>query len=124
MEKRFFFYGTGRNFPEKKEEISGGITSFPENYQREEPFHLTFQPNRFFPTNGKRSLVNFQTLQIIRQVSFSHYNKLLAGHWTIKLGIQTADRHKSFQSLVFVLTQLHCGQWSSPTFCLSSLIVQ
>ena len=40
---------------------------------------------------------------------------ILAGHWTIKLGIQTAGRSKSFQSLVFILiTQLHCaGQWSS-----------
>ena len=35
-----------------------------------------------------------------------------------------ADRIKSFQSLVFVLTRLHFGQWSSPPFCLPSLIVQ
>ena len=42
----------------------------------------------------------------------------------MKLGTQTADRNKSFQSLVFVLTQLHCGHWSSLLFCLPSLIVQ
>ena len=35
-----------------------------------------------------------------------------------------AGCHKSFQSLVFVLTQLLFGQWSSLPFCLPSLIVQ
>ena len=35
------------------------------------------------------------------------------GHWTIKLGIQTADPNKRFQSLVFLLKQFHSGQWSS-----------
>ena len=37
---------------------------------------------------------------------------------------QTWYTNKSFQSLVLVLTQLHCGQWSSFPFCLPSLIVQ
>ena len=46
------------------------------------------------------------------------------GYWTIKLGSQTSDHSKSFQSLVFILTQLHFGQWSSLPFCLPSLIVQ
>ena len=32
--------------------------------------------------------------------------------------------NKSFHSLVFVLTQLHVGQWSSLPFCLPSLIAQ
>ena len=50
---------------------------------------------------------------------------ILAGLWTAKLGIQTAGRNKSFQSLVFILkTQLHFVQWSSLPFCLPSLIVQ
>ena len=35
-----------------------------------------------------------------------------------------AGCNKSFQSSVFVLTQLHFGQWSSLPFCLPSLIVQ
>ena len=48
---------------------------------------------------------------------------ILARHWTVKLGRQTADCNKSFQSLVSVLTQLHFGQWSSLPFCLPSLIV-
>ena len=43
------------------------------------------------------------------------------GHWTIKLGIQTDGLNKCFQSLVFVLTQLHFGQWSSLPFCLVKL---
>ena len=34
-----------------------------------------------------------------------------------------ARRNKSFQSLVFVLTQLHSDQWSSFPFSLPSLIV-
>ena len=34
------------------------------------------------------------------------------GHWTIKPAVQTAGHNKGFQILVFVLTQLHCGQWS------------
>ena len=42
--------------------------------------------------------------------------KILAGHWTIKLGRQTAGCNKSFQSLVFVLTQLHFGQWTRLLF--------
>ena len=46
--------------------------------------------------------------------------KILAGHWTIKLDIQTAGR----QTLVFVLTQLNFGQWSSLPLCLPNLIVQ
>ena len=33
-------------------------------------------------------------------------------------------RNKSFQSLVFVLTQLHFGKWNSLLFCMPSLIVQ
>ena len=37
---------------------------------------------------------------------------------------QTAGCTKSFQSLVFVLTQLHFVQWSSFSFCLPSLILQ
>ena len=48
--------------------------------------------------------------------------KFCRGHWTIKLGIQTAGRNKS---LVFVLTQFFsfaCGAVFS--FCLPSLIVQ
>ena len=38
--------------------------------------------------------------------------KVLADHWAIKLGIQTADRSKSFQSLPFFFTQLHFGHSS------------
>ena len=48
----------------------------------------------------------------------------MVDHWTIKLGIQMANCNKSFQSFVFVLTQLHFRQWSSLPFCLPSLIVQ
>ena len=47
-----------------------------------------------------------------------------AGKWIIKLGIQTAARNKSSQRLVFVLTQLHFGQWGSLPFCLLNLIAQ
>ena len=50
--------------------------------------------------------------------------EILAGHWTIRLCIQMAGSNKSFQCLVFVLTQLHFGQWNSPPFCLPTLIVQ
>ena len=32
--------------------------------------------------------------------------------------------NKNYQSLVFVFTQLHSGQWNSLPFCLPSLIVQ
>ena len=42
--------------------------------------------------------------------------KILAGLWAIRLGIQTTDRTKSFQSLVFALTQLHLVQWSNFPF--------
>ena len=35
---------------------------------------------------------------------------------------QMTGRNKSFQSLVFVLTQPHFGQWNSLPFCLPSLI--
>ena len=41
-----------------------------------------------------------------------------------QLEVRTAGRNKSFTSLVFILTQLHFGQWSSLPFCLPSLIVQ
>ena len=50
----------------------------------------------------------------------SYRRKFLAGHWTIKLGIRTDGRNKNFQSLVFVLEQLHFGQWSSLPFYLPS----
>ena len=50
--------------------------------------------------------------------------EILAGHQTIKLGLQMAGHNKSFQSLVFVLTQLHSSQWSSLPFSMPSLIVQ
>ena len=43
---------------------------------------------------------------------------------SMKLGIQMAGRDKNFQSLVFLLTQLHFGHWSSLPFCLPSLVVQ
>ena len=46
------------------------------------------------------------------------------GQWTIKLGIQTSGRNKSFQSLIFVLTPLYLGQWNSFPYCLPSLHVQ
>ena len=36
----------------------------------------------------------------------------------------SGNKSFSFQSLVFVLTQLHFGQWSSLPFCLPSLTVQ
>ena len=49
---------------------------------------------------------------------------ILVGHWTIKLGTQTAGHNESLQRFIFVLTQLHFGQWSSLPFCLPSLIVQ
>ena len=49
--------------------------------------------------------------------SFTIMRKILAGHWTIRLGIQPAGCNKSFQSLVFVLRPLHFGQWSSLSFC-------
>ena len=38
--------------------------------------------------------------------------------------LQTANCNKIFQSLVFALTQLHYGQWSSLPFCLLSLVFQ
>ena len=40
------------------------------------------------------------------------------------LAVQTAGHNISFHSLVFVLTQLQFGQWSSLPFCLPSFIVQ
>ena len=49
---------------------------------------------------------------------------ILAGQWTIKLGIKTSGHNKLFQNVVSVLTQLRFGQWSSLPFCLPSLIVQ
>ena len=49
--------------------------------------------------------------------------QFMAGNWTIKLGI-LAGHNQSTQSLVFLLTQLHFGQWNSLQFCLPSLIVQ
>ena len=36
-----------------------------------------------------------------------------SGYEMVKLGVQTAGCNKSFLSLVFVLTQVHIGQWSS-----------
>ena len=39
--------------------------------------------------------------------------EILADHSTVKLDVQTAACNKSFQCLVFVLTQLHFRQWSS-----------
>ena len=59
-----------------------------------------------------------------KQVRNSQFIKkqLIIPH--INLGIQMSGRSKSFQSLVFVLTQLHYGQCSSLPFCLPSLIVQ
>ena len=49
--------------------------------------------------------------------------QFMAGNCTIKLGI-LAGHNQSSQSLVFLLTQLHFGQWNSFQFCLPSLIVQ
>ena len=46
------------------------------------------------------------------------------GHSTIILDVQTAGCNKSFQCLVFILTQLHFGQWSSLLCSLPGLIVQ
>ena len=39
--------------------------------------------------------------------------KIQVGHWTIKLGIWMAGCKKIFQNLVFLLKQLHFGQWST-----------
>ena len=41
-----------------------------------------------------------------------------------QIDVRTAACNKSFQSLVFVPTQLHFGQWNSLPFCLRSLIVK
>ena len=41
-----------------------------------------------------------------------------------KLVYLMAGRNKRLQSLVFLLTQLHFGQWSSLPFSMSSLIIQ
>ena len=49
-------------------------------------------------------------ISIAQSCAVSKSEMSMAGHWTIKLGIQTSGRNKSFQSLVFVLTQLHFGQ--------------
>ena len=45
--------------------------------------------------------------------------KILADHWTVKLGIQTAGRQKlATFGYRPILTQLHFGQWCSLLFCL------
>ena len=52
-------------------------------------------------------------MYMISIIYTSRHWKVMAGHWTIKLGIQTAGRNKSFQSLVFTLAELFCVQWKS-----------
>ena len=75
--------------------------------------------------NENRALFfNFSKFTVSWQIEEASFTimpsmwKLLVGHWTIKLGRQTAALNKSFQSLVFVLTQLHHVQWNSSVFIL------
>ena len=59
------WYRKFRLFREKRKKgnTSKGITFFPENFHRDEPFHLNSPRNfRVFHTNGKRSLFESQTL--------------------------------------------------------------
>ena len=81
--------------------------------------------NQCLPFIHESKSLNYITTQVLsskqqqaQYVSFTIMRSsekwiILAEHWAIKLCIQTAGCNKSFQSLIFVLTQLHCGEWSS-----------
>ena len=64
----------------KKGNTSKGITFLPENFHRDEPFHLS-SPRNFlvFHTNGKRSLFESQTL--INCVLHATDHRFLAREW-------------------------------------------
>ena len=84
-------------------------------------------------SNGQVRMAIFASLMSCKQTSqwtsftikhSSQEQKILVGHCTIKLDVWTAGCNKSFQRLVFVLTQLHFHQWSSLPFCLPSLLLR